>query len=152
MAAPPASDMAGDPLLALGGPRATAGPSLSKRSTRHSGLRRPPPGPAVGSPGPRRAPESAPGLGGKTPMACQDGKAMADGASEAPTRVPGTESQPGPTLLTVPVGVGRRALVVANLSLKPEATSATTWAAAGLARALDTWEGPGLVVIAGNLL
>jgi hypothetical protein len=77
---------------------------------------------------------------------------MADGASEAPTRVPGTESHPGPTLLTVPVGVGRRALVVANLGLKPEATSATTWAAAGLARALDTWEGPGLVVIAGNLL
>ncbi len=77
---------------------------------------------------------------------------MADGASEAPTRVPGTESHPKPSLLTVPVGVGRRALVVANLGLTPEATPATTWAATGLARTLDTWEGPGLVVIAGNLL
>jgi lysylphosphatidylglycerol synthetase-like protein (DUF2156 family) len=43
-------------------------------------------------------------------------------------------------------------LVVANLGLKPEPTAATTWASSGLARALDTWEGPGLVVIAGNLL
>src|SRR5579864_5279704 len=76
---------------------------------------------------------------------------MADGASEAPTYVPGTESPPGPTLLTVPVGVGRRALVVANLGLKATATPATTWAATGLARALDTWEGPGLVMIAGTL-
>jgi len=77
---------------------------------------------------------------------------MADGASEAPTRVPGTQAGTGPDVLTVPVDVGRRALVVANLGLKPQATPATTWAAAGLARALDTWEGPGLVVIAGNLL
>jgi lysylphosphatidylglycerol synthetase-like protein (DUF2156 family) len=77
---------------------------------------------------------------------------MADGASEAPTRLPGTESGSGPDVLTIPVGVGRRALVVANLGLKPQATAATTWAATGLARALDSWEGPGLVVIAGNLL
>ncbi len=76
---------------------------------------------------------------------------MADGASEAPTRTPGTQTGPGPDILTVPVEVGRRALIVANLGLKPEATPATTGASSGLARALDTWEGPGLVVIAGNL-
>ena len=28
---------------------------------------------------------------------------------------------------------------------------ATAWAATGFARALDTWDGPGLVVVAGNL-
>ena len=48
--------------------------------------------------------------------------------------------------------MGRRALIVANLGLQPHATAATTWASSGLARALDTWEGPGLVVVAGNLL
>ncbi|MGD0378604.1 MAG: phosphatidylglycerol lysyltransferase domain-containing protein [Acidimicrobiales bacterium] len=76
---------------------------------------------------------------------------MADGASEVPTPTPGTETDPGPDILTVPVDVGRRALIVANLGLKPEATAATTGASSGLARALDTWEGPGIVVVAGNL-
>ncbi|MDR3649093.1 MAG: phosphatidylglycerol lysyltransferase domain-containing protein, partial [Acidimicrobiales bacterium] len=76
---------------------------------------------------------------------------MVDGVSQA-TRVPTTQAGTGPDVLTVPVEVGRRALVVANLGLRPEATPATTWASSGLARALDTWEGPGLVVIAGNLL
>ncbi|HEY5026153.1 MAG TPA: phosphatidylglycerol lysyltransferase domain-containing protein [Acidimicrobiales bacterium] len=77
---------------------------------------------------------------------------MADGASEAPTRVPGPLTGAGPDILTVPVDVGRRALIFSNLGLRPHATAATTWASSGLARALDTWEGPGLVVVAGNLL
>jgi lysylphosphatidylglycerol synthetase-like protein (DUF2156 family) len=47
--------------------------------------------------------------------------------------------------------VGRRVVVVANFALGPTATDATTWAGSGFARALDTWEGPGLVVVAGNL-
>ena len=42
-------------------------------------------------------------------------------------------------------------LVVANLGLASDATPASTWASAGLARALYTWSGPGLVVVAGNL-
>jgi lysylphosphatidylglycerol synthetase-like protein (DUF2156 family) len=42
-------------------------------------------------------------------------------------------------------------VVVANLGLEPEATVATSWASAGLARALDAWQGPGMVVVAGNL-
>src|SRR5271166_4405283 len=75
---------------------------------------------------------------------------MADGASEAPFRVPGAPIE-GSDTIHIPVGVGRRVLVAANLGLAPAATPATTWAASGLARALDTWEGPGLVVIAGNL-
>ena len=53
--------------------------------------------------------------------------------------------------LTIPVGVGRRVVVVANFGLGPQATPTTTWAISGFCRALDTWEGPGLVVVAGNL-
>lgn len=76
---------------------------------------------------------------------------MANGPSEVPTCPPGPLTGPGPDILTVPVEVGRRAVIVANLGLKPQATRASAWAAAGLARTLDTWEGPGFVVIAGNL-
>ena len=54
--------------------------------------------------------------------------------------------------LTISVGVGRRVVVVANFALGPVATAATTWATTGFARALDTWEGPGLVVVAGQPL
>ncbi|HXQ58546.1 MAG TPA: phosphatidylglycerol lysyltransferase domain-containing protein [Acidimicrobiales bacterium] len=53
--------------------------------------------------------------------------------------------------LTISVGVGRRVVVVANFGLGPQATATTTWAVSGFGRALDTWEGPGLVVVAGNL-
>ncbi len=42
-------------------------------------------------------------------------------------------------------------VVVANFALGPAATPSTTWATTGFARALDAWEGPGLVVVAGNL-
>ena len=52
--------------------------------------------------------------------------------------------------LVVPVDMGRRVLVVANLRLA-ESTPASTWATTALARALETWDGPGLVVVAGNL-
>ncbi len=51
----------------------------------------------------------------------------------------------------VPISLGRRVVVVANLGLEPEATATTSWASAGLARALDAWQGPGMVVVAGNL-
>ncbi len=77
---------------------------------------------------------------------------MADGVSEAAIPVLDNSGVARPDTLTVPVAVGRRALVVANLGLTAEAGAATTWASSGLARALDTWDGPGLVVIAGNLL
>jgi len=53
--------------------------------------------------------------------------------------------------LTLPVGMGRRVAVVANLLLRPTATPATTWAADALAQVLDDWHGPGTVVVAGNL-
>ena len=52
---------------------------------------------------------------------------------------------------TIDVDVGRRVVVVANLLITDEATTTSTWATTGFARALDAWEGPGLVVVAGNL-
>ncbi len=84
--------------------------------------------------------------------ACQDGRAWPTAPLRLPPVVPVPQTGPGPDILTVSVEVGRRALIVANLGLEPQATAATTWASSGLARALDTWEGPGLVVVAGNLL
>jgi lysylphosphatidylglycerol synthetase-like protein (DUF2156 family) len=75
---------------------------------------------------------------------------MPEGASEALSSTPGARPL-APDRLTIPVGVGRRVVVVANFALGPVATAATTWATTGFARALDTWEGPGLVVVAGNL-
>ena len=42
-------------------------------------------------------------------------------------------------------------MVVSDLLLKPHATPSTTATTSELARALDTWDGPGVLVIAGNL-
>ena len=74
---------------------------------------------------------------------------MPPGAPEAP--LPGTPLTPSDDVATIPVGLGGRVLVAANFDLPPVATPTSTWAAAGFARALDTWDGPGLVVVAGNL-
>jgi lysylphosphatidylglycerol synthetase-like protein (DUF2156 family) len=57
--------------------------------------------------------------------------------------------EPGATRVDVPLG--RRVMVVSDLLLTPEATPSTTATTAELARALDTWDGPGVLVIAGNL-
>jgi lysylphosphatidylglycerol synthetase-like protein (DUF2156 family) len=58
---------------------------------------------------------------------------------------------PEPGTARVDVPLGRRVMVVSDLLLTPEATPSTTAATAELARALDTWDGPGILVIAGNL-
>ncbi len=67
-----------------------------------------------------------------------------------------TDLPPGGPLpaeeLVLPIDVGRRVVVLANLLLTPEATPASTWATTNLARMLDAWPGPGTVVVAGNLL
>jgi lysylphosphatidylglycerol synthetase-like protein (DUF2156 family) len=76
---------------------------------------------------------------------------MAYGASEANAAVHGAERGDATDPLIVPIAVGRRVMVLANLGLAREATTASASAATELARALDTWEGPGLVVVAGNL-
>ncbi len=76
---------------------------------------------------------------------------MPEGASEALLPTPGARPPLHGDRLTIPVGAGGRVVVVANFALGPEATATSAWAASGFARALDTWDGPGLVVIAGNL-
>jgi lysylphosphatidylglycerol synthetase-like protein (DUF2156 family) len=57
--------------------------------------------------------------------------------------------EPGATRIDVPIG--RRVIVVSDLLLTPEATRTTLAVTEELARALDTWDGPGILIIAGNL-
>ncbi len=62
---------------------------------------------------------------------------MAVPPNESPTRVP--------------LDVGRKVGVVANLLLTPSATPASTSATRALATALGSWQGAGVLVLAGNL-
>jgi lysylphosphatidylglycerol synthetase-like protein (DUF2156 family) len=55
-------------------------------------------------------------------------------------------------IVAVPVGIGRRVVVLANLGLSADPTAPSLQAATGVANALDSWQGPGTVVLAGNLL
>ncbi|MHB1911516.1 MAG: hypothetical protein ACYCTI_05615, partial [Acidimicrobiales bacterium] len=57
-----------------------------------------------------------------------------------------------PGLLPVPVPVGGRVLVVSDLLLRPHPSPAALGATRHLATVLDAWDGPGAVVVAGNLL
>jgi lysylphosphatidylglycerol synthetase-like protein (DUF2156 family) len=57
--------------------------------------------------------------------------------------------EPGGTRIDVPIG--RRVMVVSDLLLTPEPTPSSLAVTAELAQALDTWDGPGILVIAGNL-
>ena len=76
-----------------------------------------------------------------------------DGASPevATTRDRSAPFLPEPGTVCVDIPLGRRVMVVSDLLLTPTATPSTTAATSELARALDTWEGPGVLVIAGNL-
>ena len=56
---------------------------------------------------------------------------------------------PGGTRVDVPLG--RRIMVVSDLLLTPEATASSKALTGELAQALDTWDGPGILIIAGNL-
>ena len=80
---------------------------------------------------------------------------MTEGVPASPIGVlrasPPELSQAGVRARAVPVGLGKRVLVVSNLGLGPEARPASSWASSGLARALDAWHGPGIVIVAGNL-
>jgi lysylphosphatidylglycerol synthetase-like protein (DUF2156 family) len=58
-------------------------------------------------------------------------------------------AEPGAARVDVPLG--RRVMVVSDLLLTPDATASTLAVTAQLARALDTWDGPGILIIAGNL-
>ena len=81
-----------------------------------------------------------------------------DVADRGDRRSPGNgaaREAPGPAADAVPaidVPLGRRVMVVSDLLLTPEATPSTLAATAELAQALDSWDGPGVLVIAGNLV
>src|SRR5664280_2238215 len=78
-------------------------------------------------------PQDAVELGGRSPAAAD--------ATFTP--------EPGGTGVEVPLG--RRVMVVSDLLLRHQATPSTSAVTAELARALDTWDGPGILIIAGNL-
>ena len=79
-------------------------------------------------------PQDAVELGGRSPAAPLDA-----------TFIP----EPGGPGVEVPLG--RRVVVVSDLLLRQQATPSTSAVTAELARALDTWDGPGILIIAGNL-
>ena len=53
--------------------------------------------------------------------------------------------------LRVEVGLGQRVMVVGDLLLPAEATSSSLALAADVSISLDHWDGPGTVVVCGNL-
>jgi len=70
-------------------------------------------------------------------------------APSAPARPPRVQLEPGGTRVDVPLG--RRVMVVSDLLLTPDATPSSLAVTGELAQALDTWDGPGILIIAGNL-
>jgi lysylphosphatidylglycerol synthetase-like protein (DUF2156 family) len=80
---------------------------------------------------------------------------FASGESTTETADPARRGTPLPCpslgSTTIELPVGRRVMVVSDLLLQPDPTSSSRAVVAELARALDTWDGPGLLVIAGNL-
>ena len=70
------------------------------------------------------------------------------------SRAPGGEAaafRPEPGAVRVDVPLGQRVMVVSDLLLTPRPTPTSLAVTAELARALDTWDGPGILIIAGNL-
>jgi lysylphosphatidylglycerol synthetase-like protein (DUF2156 family) len=72
-------------------------------------------------------------------------------AEDTPARRADDTASPSRTPVQVEVPLGRRVMVLGDLLLAPEATPSSTAVARDLAQTLDSWEGPGLVVICGNL-
>lgn len=52
----------------------------------------------------------------------------------------------------VEIGIGEKVLVVSNLLIKPDDTTSETKAQAAFISNIDNWDGPGAIIIAGNLL
>jgi lysylphosphatidylglycerol synthetase-like protein (DUF2156 family) len=87
---------------------------------------------------------------------CKNGPGMAEGnltaiPSEALRRLAGG-NRASADVDSMSVGLGERVLVVANLCLPEEATPDSTAASRELARVVRSWNGPGVVIVAGGLL
>jgi hypothetical protein len=91
-------------------------------------------------------PDSFRGPGAATAVARPPSNPRTSGASGE------KNEQPDHEVLEAGVGIGRRVVVLANLGLTSSPSAVAKQAAAGLAKALDSWQGPGTVVVAGNLL
>ncbi|MEX1046218.1 MAG: metallophosphoesterase [Actinomycetota bacterium] len=63
-----------------------------------------------------------------------------------------TSSHEVPNRIEVDVSPGERVFVVSDMHLWPKRTKASAWAAIEVARRLNTWEGPGVLVMAGDIL
>jgi lysylphosphatidylglycerol synthetase-like protein (DUF2156 family) len=102
--------------------------------------------PSVAGPHPG-APSGGPGTLG----AFQDSHAFVpeNDLAMSPLSATGTETHEA---VEVFVGIGRRVVVLANLGLSADPAPPSKQAAAGVADALDSWQGPGTVVVAGNML
>ena len=68
-----------------------------------------------------------------------------------PSGVERTAFAPDSGATRIEVPLGRRVMVVSDLLLTPEATATSSAVSAEVARALNTWDGPGILIIAGNL-
>jgi lysylphosphatidylglycerol synthetase-like protein (DUF2156 family) len=86
-----------------------------------------------------------------TPVALSEpGPEPGSGAGNGTGAGPGAEaSSDVDTVIDVPIG--RRVMVVSDLLLSGEATPSTLVLTGELARTLDAWDGPGILIIAGNL-
>ncbi|MGP8059601.1 MAG: bifunctional lysylphosphatidylglycerol flippase/synthetase MprF [Acidimicrobiales bacterium] len=107
-------------------------------------------GPAAPAGGPA-APTLAPGvlpLDHPAPPAASGGRNRGD--DDGLGGSPGRRAAPVETVV-VEIPLGRRVMVVGDLLLRPEATPSSRALAADVALTLDRWEGPGLVIVCGNL-
>ena len=117
-------------------------------------------GPDGGGPSTLGAPEDVRGKVADSPAPEMPAPEMpapeipANGILANEIQAPETGTQNGETrgIVAVPVGIGRRVVVLANLGLSADPTAPSLQAASGVAKALGSWQGPGTVVLAGNLL
>jgi lysylphosphatidylglycerol synthetase-like protein (DUF2156 family) len=68
------------------------------------------------------------------------------------TTLPATEPGGSPGVVQVTVPLGERVMVVSDLLLPPTSTPSSRALAADVAVTLDRWQGPGTVIVSGNLL
>ncbi len=72
--------------------------------------------------------------------------------SQVDTEVKGTEERPGDTLDCVRVALGRRVEIIGDLLLPPEPNASSRAACRDIARRLEEWQGPGIVILCGRLV
>src|SRR5271167_4695627 len=72
--------------------------------------------------------------------------------ADADTGVEGAPATTAGVERTVLVGLGRRVEVVGDLLLPPEPTDSSRAACRDIARRLEEWQGPGIVILCGRLV